>query len=100
MFDFKKLVVKYLRDVADRINSGECEISEDEAMDIMRVIAHEPLSKEKACSYMNMSRSKFDDLVRENKIPKGQKRAGFKELVFYRDELDLAVKKMEYGKKK
>ena len=100
MFDFKKLVVKYLRDAADRINSGECEISENEAMDIMRVIAHEPLSKEKACSYMNMSRSKFDDLVRENKILKGQKRAGFKELVFYRDELDLAVKKMEYGKKK
>ena len=93
MFDFKKLVIKYLRDAADRISSGECEISENEAMDIMRVIAHEPLSKEKACSYMNMSRSKFDDLVRENKIPKGQKRAGFKEKVWYKDELDLYKKR-------
>ena len=64
MIDFKKLVAKYLREVADKIDSGECELSKTEAIDILSVVAHEPLTKEQACSYLNMSRSKFDDLVR------------------------------------
>jgi hypothetical protein len=31
--------------------------------------------------------------VREGKIPKGRKRKGFKELVWYKDELDTAIRK-------
>jgi len=89
MFNFKKLVVKYLREVADKIDVGTSEITETEAMDIMRVIAHEALSKEQACNYLNLSRSRFDDLVREHKIPKGMKRRGYKELVWYKDDLEL-----------
>ena len=94
MFDFKKLVVKYLRDVADKIDAGTSEISETEAVDILGVISHQVMSKEQACRYLNLSRARFDDLVREKKIPRGKKRVGFKELVFYRDELDLAAKKL------
>ena len=59
MFDFKKLVVKYLREVAEKIDSGTSEITETEAMDIMKVIAHETLSKEQACNYLNLSRSRY-----------------------------------------
>lgn len=94
MFDFKKLVVKYLRDIADKIDAGTSEISETEAVDILGVISHQVMSKEQACRYLNLSRARFDDLVREKKIPRGKKRVGFKELVFYRDELDLAAKKL------
>ena len=94
MFDFKRLVVKYLRDVADKIDAGTSEISETEAVDILGVISHQVMSKEQACRYLNLSRARFDDLVREKKIPRGKKRVGFKELVFYRDELDLAIKKL------
>lgn len=89
MFDFRKLVVKYLREAADRIDAGTSEITESEAMDIMKVIAHEAMSKEQACIYLNISRSRFDDLVREKKIPKGRKIAGYKELRWYKDELDM-----------
>ena len=88
MIDFKKLVAKYLREVADKIDSGECELSKTEAIDILSVVAHEPLTKEQACSYLNMSRSKFDDLVREGKLPKGRKRVGLKNLSWWKDELD------------
>jgi hypothetical protein len=56
---------------------------------VLRVIAHEAMSKEQACVYLNLSRSRFDDLVRERKIPRGQKRTGFKEKVWWRDELDM-----------
>jgi predicted DNA-binding transcriptional regulator AlpA len=85
----KKQIVKALKETANKIEAGNCELSESEAMDIMSVLSHQVMSKEDACIYMNMSRSKFDDLVRERKLPKGRKRRGFKELVFYKDELDM-----------
>ena len=100
MFNLRKLIVKYLREVADKIDTGTSEITEDEAMDILKVVAHESLSKAQASSYLNLSRARFDDLIREKKLPKGKKRVGFKELVFYKDELDVAVRKMKDGKKK
>ena len=94
MFDFKDLVVKYMREVADRIEVGTSEISESQAVDILRIVAHEVMSKEQACSYMNLSRARFDDLIREKKIPQGRKRVGFKEKVWYQDELDAAMFRM------
>lgn len=86
-----KLIVKYLREVADKIDAGTCELSDTEAMDIMRVLSHQSMSKEDACIYLNLSRSRFDDLVREGKLPRGRKRRGFKELTWWKDELDNAI---------
>ena len=94
MGGLKKLVIKYLRDTADKIDAGTCELSEEEAMDIMSVLGHKVLCKETACSYLNLSRSRFDDLVREGRIPKGRKRRGFKELVWFEDELNPKIKKI------
>lgn len=94
MQSLKKLVIKYLRDTADKIDAGTCELSEEKAMDIMSVLGHKVLSKETACSYLNLSRSRFDDLVREGRIPKGRKRRGFKELVWFEDELNPKIKKI------
>lgn len=86
-----KFVSRALRDVADKIDSGNCELSEEQAMDIMSVIGHEALSKDEACSYLNLSRSRFDDLVRQGKIPEGRKRRGFKEKLWYKDELKQCI---------
>lgn len=88
----KRAITKLLRETADKIDSGNCELNEEQAMDIMSVIGHEVLSKDEACSYLNLSRSRFDDLVREGKIPKGRKRRGFKELIFYKDELTKIIR--------
>ena len=93
MFNFKKIVVRYLRDIANKIEGGTTEISESEAMDILKVIAHKTLSKEQACTYLNLSRSRFDDYVRMGKIPKGKKVTGYKELRWYEDELMLCKHK-------
>lgn len=90
MIDFiSKLVCERLRDAADKIEKGECELSKDDACEILSVIAHEPLTKEESCSYLNLSRSRFDDLVRLGTIPKGRKRRGTSTLYWYKDELDL-----------
>ena len=93
MFEFRRMVVKYLREIADKMEVGTSEISESQAMDILSVVAHEAMSKEQACNYLKLSRSRFDDLVREGKLPKGKKRVGFKELVYYKDELDMCKRK-------
>ena len=96
----KKLLVKLLKDTAYKIEAGTCEISETEAMDIISMLSHEPLSKAEACSYLNLGRSRFDELVKERKLPKGRKRKGFKELYFYKDELNTAMIKIKNEKNK
>lgn len=83
----KSIVSKLLRGLADRVDSDTCELNEQQAMEIMSAIGHEVLSKDEACSYLNLSRSRFDSLVLEGKIPRGKKRRGFKELFWYKDEL-------------
>lgn len=83
----KKSIAKFLREIADKIDSGNCEMTEEEAMDVLSVISHEALSKDQACSYLRIKRSRFDELVREGKLPKGRKVRGYKELRWYKDEL-------------
>lgn len=87
MLALKRMIAKLLREVADKIDAGTCELSEQEAVEIMGAIAHRVLSKDQACELLNLRRSRFDDLVRSGQIPRGRKRKGFKELVWYEDEL-------------
>lgn len=83
----QKKIVKILRECIDKINNDKCEINEEQAMLIMSVLSHEPLSKDTACETLHLNRSKFDELVRKNILPKGKNRKGFKELVWYKDEI-------------
>lgn len=87
----KKIVIKLLRELADNLDSGNTNLTEDEAVAIMNTITHVALSKEEACRFLNLSRSRFDDLVREGRLPRGRKRVGFKELFWYKDELGSAI---------
>ena len=89
------MVAKMLRDVANKLDAGNSELSETEAMDIMAALSHHVLSKEMACKHLNLSRSHFDDLVRSRKLPKGRKRVGFKELVWFEDELNACVNRLK-----
>ena len=90
-----QMITKILRETADKLDAGNSEISETEAMDIAEALCHHVMSKDTACRYLNMSRSRFDDLIRMKKLPKGRKRIGFKELVWFQDELDNCVKKLK-----
>lgn len=84
----KSIIIKVLEETLSKLKADTCELTEDEAMAIINNMTHVAVSKEKACRYLNMSRSKFDSKVLEGVIPKGRKRVGFKELVWYLDELD------------
>ena len=84
----RKRLTDILREAANRIDAGNCDLTETEALYIMEVMTKTSMSKESACSYLNISRSRFDDLVRQHKLPKGVKQRGFKELIWYRSDLD------------
>ena len=92
-----KEVVRMMRVTADKIDAGNCELTDEEAMDIMSVLCHQAMSKDEACSYTGYQRSRFDELVRLGIFPKGKKRRGYKELRWYKDELDEAIR--EYNEK-
>ena len=98
MFEFRDLIVKYMREVADKIDSGNCELSESEAMDIMAVLSHQAMSKAQVCKYLNTSSSNFGAMIRAKQMPKGRKVTGYNELRWYRDEIDDCINKMEEGK--
>lgn len=74
-----------------KIKDGSCVLSVEEQSDILSAICHTPLKKEEACEFLNLKRSRFDDLVREGKIPRGRKRKHYKELVWYEDELRAII---------
>lgn len=83
-----------LIEVGKRFKAGTSEITEDEAIDIFRIVTHEPISREQVCDELNVNNSKFYDLVTLGKIPAGRKRRGFKELYWYRDEIRVAINKL------
>ena len=84
----KRVLVKAMHQLADKIDAGNCELTEEEATEIMSVIVHEPLTKVQACEYLNISRAQFDNHVANGLIPKGIKRKGSNELRWYKDELN------------
>lgn len=83
----KRLLIKELNNIIDKINADTCEFTEEEAMSLLSVISHEALSKEQACEYLNMPRATFDYHVAKGDIPQGRKIKGRTGLVWYKDEL-------------
>lgn len=85
----KKLLAKVIND----IDAGNSNITENEAIELTKIIQtytdkSVKMSKYQACRYLNMSRASFDNYVREGKIPRGKKEMGFKELFWQQKDLD------------
>jgi predicted DNA-binding transcriptional regulator AlpA len=53
------------------------------------------MSKTQAADYIGVSRATFDNYVRDGFIPKGEKVESFKELRWYKSDLDLYLIKNE-----
>lgn len=77
----KKLLLKIIAD----IDAGNSELSEKEMVEVIDSLKRynfreKYISKYQAYTYLNISRAKFDNLVREGLLPRGKKIEGFKEL--------------------
>lgn len=95
-----KCLSSLLRELAERIDAGNPNLNEEEAVELLEVVRHysdheEYISKYEACRYLNISRSTFDAYVKDGKLPKGKKRIGFKELAWTKKELDKYVHKLK-----
>lgn len=101
LLKFRKIMnslIKSLRSelvsIIERIDSGKCDLSDlgdaDEIIAVIRKVAHrdKPMSKYAACEYLHISRATFDNYVAAGKIPPGVHEQGFKELSWYKKDLD------------
>lgn len=87
------MIRKYLLKLVDDIDEGNSNLTEKEAVELVDTLKRltdkqKRLSKYEACKYLNVSRATFDNYVREGKLPRGTKEAGFKELSWTIKELD------------
>ena len=94
------VISRMLRSIADRIDEGSISFNPEETIQVMEAIKgfvdkEQRISKYQACQYLNVSRATFDNYIREGKLPKGQKQAGFKELSWSYKDLDKAIGKLK-----
>ena len=87
----EKTVVQELKNIISKIEQGKCEMTEQNAIDVISCIAHISVSKDQACEYLNVQKTRFGQLVQQGEIPKGRKERGWKELKWYKDELIKAL---------
>lgn len=93
-----KVLRELLVSIIDDIDTGNTNIEEEDEVKIIESLRQytrkdKPISKYQAYTYLNMSRATFDNLVKDGKLPKGTKVAGFKELFWYKKDLDKAIEK-------
>lgn len=87
---------KLLRKIDQDIDAGNSNLTEEETLEVVEILKEytrrdKPMSKYQAYTYLNISRATFDNLVSEGKLPKGAKIAGFKELFWYKRDLDKYI---------
>lgn len=82
-----KLISNALRETADKLDSGNSNLSEDEQCELLAMLTHTALSAEEVCSYLNVSRATLTNYIRDGIVPKGRKLRGRKELIWFKDEL-------------
>jgi hypothetical protein len=80
----KELLLKIIND----IDTGNSNLSAKECEEVIDYLSFISNKNEKLSKYLNISRATFDNYVRAGKIPKGRKQQGFKELFFYKKDLD------------
>ena len=90
------IVKSILNNIIKDIDAGNSNITEEDEAKILEVLnkythKDEKLSKYQACQYLNVSRATFDNYIRDGKLPKGIKQVGFKELSWFKKDLDIFI---------
>ena len=92
------VIKEQLLKIIENIDAGNSNISEEDAINTLKYIREltdedKRLSEYQVCQYLNISRATFDNYVREGKLPRGKKEAGFKELSWSKKELKNYIKR-------
>ena len=93
------VVRKQLQNAILNIDAGNSNLNEEQREELIKTLSTlnkgvKRISKAYACEHiLHCSPATFDNYVREGKLPKGTKEAGFKELSWSRKELDMFINK-------
>ena len=100
-----KIIRSILQKFIDDIDAGNSNLSYEQQCDIIRTLSNvnigrdNEMSKTQAADYLGVCRATFDNYVHDGLIPKGTKLEGFKELRWYKSDLDMfKIKYPELGK--
>lgn len=93
-----RVVRSLLQKLIDDIDTGNTNINEEDALEIIDKLKElrkkdVPMSKYQAYTYLNISRATFDNLVKSGKLPEGKHVAGFKELFWFKKDIDRYINK-------
>ena len=87
----KKLLLQYV----DDIDAGNSNISFEDQCKVIRIMSNIgkgqelEMNKTQAADYIGVCRATFDNYVKDGLIPKGEQVGNFKELRWYKCDLDL-----------
>ena len=90
-----KLIRNILQKFIDDIDANNTNLSYEQQCDIIRVLSNvnigqdNEMNKTQAADYIGVSRATFDNYVKDGFIPKGKQIGNFKELRWYKSDLDL-----------
>ena len=90
-----KIIRNLLQQHIDNIDSGNTNIDFQQQSDIIKILSNvnlgqdNEMNKTDAADYLGVSRATFDNYVRDGFIPKGKQVGKFKELRWYKSDLDL-----------
>lgn len=92
-----RTIKRILLNLVSDIDTGNSNISEEEALQWVKVLQTYTdksikLSKYQACQLLNCSRASFDNYVKGGLIPQGKREAGFKEKFWIKKDIEAFIK--------
>lgn len=90
-----KIIRNILQQFIDNIDADNSNLTYEQQCDIIKVLIDireqekNEMSKTQAAEYIGVSRATFDNYVHDGFLPKGTKVEGFKELRWYKSDLDV-----------
>lgn len=99
-----KILSLLLRQIADNIDAGNSNITEEEMSEICELISNssnpiEKISKYQTAELLGVNYKTVDYYIRKGYIPHGKQEIGFKEIFWYKKDI-LKFKEQRDSKKK
>lgn len=90
-----QLIKQILQKFIDDIDADNTNLNYEQQCNVIRVLSNvnlgqdNEMNKTQAADYLGVSRATFDNYVRDGLIPKGKQIGKFKELRWYKSDLDI-----------
>lgn len=89
------IIRSLLQQHIDNIDAGNTNLNYEQQCKLLRILSNvdigqdNEMNKTEAADYIGVSRATFDNYVKDGFIPKGKEVGRFKELRWYKSDLDL-----------